>query len=169
MESLSVTDNSLTEVDFVIENIVEYLSACPVFDGVGINVNFLDGEPSAYSLDNIPCNPVLKKYADGGLLCEKRFVLALRKDSGRMASRNVEVATECEQIENWILSQGRAGCLPKLENGMVACSLEMVRSFGITNTASMDVRFEAELQLIFYVDEMLRQDMVGRQLSDEAC
>ena len=139
----------------MIEHIVEYLSACPVFDGVGINVNYLDGEAPAYSLENLAHHPVMKRYADGGMLCEKRFVLALRKDFGRVCGRNVEVATECEQIENWIADSVSNGYLPQLPTGLKAYSLEVMKSFSVAQTASMDVRYEAELRLVFYSDAAL--------------
>ena len=139
----------------MIEHMVEYLSACPALDGVMINVNYLEGKPPACSLEYTSHEPVLRKYADGGMLCEKRFVLALREESTLATKRNMKVAIKCELIENWIKEQNKAGIMPRLDDGFIPSSLEVVKGFCVTQTASMDMRFEAELRLVFYTDNYI--------------
>lgn len=133
------------------ESIIDFLSECPVLLGKKINVNYLDGESSSYSLENVPCEPVLRRYADGGMLCQRKFVLAMRKDSSLSMKRNLSVQKECEEIRLWLGKQTSEGRLPCYGNDGTAVSFEMIKDFGVVQTASMDMRYEAVLKFVFYV------------------
>ncbi len=137
----------------MIEQMIEYLSECPVFDGKEINVNYLDGVPSACSLDTTADMGIVKRYADGGMLCEKRFVLSIRKSYGVVAKRNIAVTRECEAFEKWLSEQNSQGVLPSAEDGQIPCVLELSKGFRIVQTASVDVRIEAELRFVFYTEK----------------
>ncbi len=137
----------------MVGQMIEYLSRCPVFDGREININYLDGKPSAYSLDATSGLSVVKRYADGGMLCEKMFVLSMRKENSAAAKRNALVARECEAFERWISEQNSNGVLPAADEGQIPCSLEVSKGFRIVQTASVDVRLEAELRFVFYTEK----------------
>lgn len=49
----------------VLAGIREYLSGCPLFDNGLIRVNYLEGEPIAYTVDEVPAEPVVRQYTDG--------------------------------------------------------------------------------------------------------
>ena len=60
----------------VLAGIREYLSGCPLFDNGLIRVNYLEGEPIAYTVDEVPAKPVVRQYADGSSLRQAEFVIA---------------------------------------------------------------------------------------------
>ena len=45
----------------VLAGIREYLSGCPLFDNGLIRVNYLEGEPIAYTVDEVPAEPVVRQ------------------------------------------------------------------------------------------------------------
>ena len=137
----------------MIEQIINFLLKCPVLEKSGINVNYLDGKAGSYSLESRSGHSVIKRYADGGVLCEKRFVLASRRENSAAYGSNVKVAHDCEQIEAWICEQSEKGLLPQTDKGVLPCLLEIVKGFAVTHTASVDVRIEAELKFVFYTDK----------------
>ena len=137
----------------MIESMLEFLSDCPAFEGKKINVNYLDGASTSYSLEDVPCEPVLRRYADGGKLCVKKFVLAMREESSLSNKRNLEVSKECQRIEKWIECRVREGNLPDAGEGIIPLSLEITKSFGAVQTASSDMRFETHLKFVFYAGE----------------
>ena len=137
----------------MIDQIVNFLLECPVLEKNGINVNYLDGKVGSYSLESRSGDSVVKRYADGGVLCEKRFALALRRENSAAYGRNINVARDCEQIEAWICEQSENGLLPQMDMDVIPCLLEVAKGFAITHTASVDVRLEAELRFVFYTDK----------------
>lgn len=138
--------------DALVDYVVEYLSECPALIDERINVNYLDGDVPACSLDSVACQPVLKRYADGGALCEKRFALSVRFETTKSVSRNLTGARRCEEIERWIFEQVKEGRLPFLGEGVVPVKLDLIKNFGITHANDATVRFESILSLVYYAD-----------------
>lgn len=135
----------------MINEMVKYLSGCPYLDKAGIKINYLEGKPLAFSLKMLPTEPVVKRYADGGAVCESRFSLCLRQEYSRAEAENRAAAELCENIEAWICAQNNKGELPDLGDGVKPLSLAVAESFGITPIGSIDARFEAELRLVYFV------------------
>lgn len=135
----------------MIERIAEFLQECPAFEDAELNINFLDGMAPAYALEYCPVVPKVKTYTDGGTVCEKRFILAVRAENSQALCRNSAVARKCEMIEEWIMSRADQGLLPQIGDGCVPLVFEVEKSFGIVQTASVDVRFEAVLKLLYYM------------------
>ena len=58
----------------IIEAIREYISDLDCMATFEINVNYLDGENDSFSIEEVPCNPIIKKYLDGSTLRQYQFV-----------------------------------------------------------------------------------------------
>lgn len=134
----------------MIEETAKYLSLCPQLADCGVRINYLDEKPLSCALKMKSSEPVLKKYSDGGVVGETRFVLALRQEYTGVTSDNKRAAKRCEMIEQWIDKQSRKGFYPQLEDGSVPLSLAVVKTFEVTSTGGIDARFEAEIRLVFY-------------------
>ncbi len=134
----------------MIEKTAEYLSQCPFLDGAAVRVNYLNEKPFAVSLRMKSASPVVKKYADGGQMCECRFVLELRQVYCGADNENIAAAQRCRDIEGWLGSQNSAGIFPELKGGEKPLSLTVEKSFEISHIGNIDARFEAELSLVYY-------------------
>lgn len=134
----------------MISQMKEYLSQCPAFDGQKIKINYLGGKAGASSLEMVPAITVVKEYADGGMLCGRDFVLALRQEYTEADISNRVAAEKCQQIEDWIKLQNDTGNLPHLEKNGVSCSVQVIKGFGIATVNSVDARYEMQLRLIYY-------------------
>ncbi len=135
----------------MVEEMVKFLSACPHICGHKIKINYLEGSPLAFSVKMLAENPVVKRYSDGGAVCEARFALAIRQEYGKAEAMNRDAAVLCENIEEWLDEQGRQGKLPALGEKAKALSLYLSKSFGVTPSGSIGAKFEAELRLVYYV------------------
>ena len=49
----------------IIESIRTFFLTCPFLHDGRVNVDYL-GEEMSYSIDPLPCDPVIQKYVDGG-------------------------------------------------------------------------------------------------------
>ena len=68
----------------IIEAIRDYIAnmdCMKTFDNA-INVNYLDSEIDSFSIEEIPCNPVVKKYVDGSSVRQFQFVFCSREPYG---------------------------------------------------------------------------------------
>ncbi len=134
----------------MIEKTAKYLSQCPFLDGTAVKVNYLNEKPFAVSLRMKSASPVVKRYADGGQMCECRFTLELRQVYCGADNENIAAAQRCRDIEGWLDSQNNAGIFPEFRNGEQPLSLTVEKSFEIVHIGNVDARFEAELSLVYY-------------------
>ena len=134
------------------EKILEFLMECPALTDATFNVNYLDGKPLACSVGQVGDDPVIKRYADGGCLCRFRATVAIRQSYSQSRSLNIEASELCGQVEQWICQQERQGILPLTNDGTKPLSMEVVRSFSLDKTASVDGVYRGELELIYVKD-----------------
>ena len=133
----------------MIEETIKYLSQCPYLADTGINVNYLEGKPTAFALRMKATSPAVKQYTDGGGVFEARFILAIRQEYSSADKYNRAAAKRCEDIEEWIDRQNREGNLPDLGQKANPISLTVAKSFSAEPSGSVDARFEAELRLVY--------------------
>ncbi|WP_419067084.1 chloramphenicol resistance protein, partial [Hominenteromicrobium sp.] len=110
----------------VLAGIREYLSGCPLFDNGLIRVNYLEGEPIAYTVDEVPAKPVVRQYTDGSSLRQAEFVIASSEYYSRDEIENLKVSGFYEQLADWLEMQSESGVLPELPRGCTAQKIEVL-------------------------------------------
>lgn len=134
----------------MVVKMAEFISACPALSGKKVCVNYLDGEVGAVALEFAPQQGQLKHYADGSSLCTQKFLIAVREEYGKADAVNRSVRERCKAIESWINEKNRLGQMPELGQQIQAVSCIIIRNFVPVATGSVDARYEAELELVFY-------------------
>ena len=110
----------------VLAGIREYLSGCPLFDNGLIRVNYLEGEPIAYTVDEVPAKPGVRQYTDGSSLRQTEFVIASSEYYSRDEIENLKVSGFYEQLADWLEMQSESGVLPELPRGCTAQKIEVL-------------------------------------------
>lgn len=67
----------------IIESIRTFFLTCPFLHDGRVNVDYL-GEEMSYSIDPLPCDPVIQKYVDGGKRNSTSLRSVPRKSMTRM-------------------------------------------------------------------------------------
>ena len=49
----------------LINSIRSFILTCPFLEGGRVNVDYI-GEGMEYSIDPLPCDPIIQRYTDGG-------------------------------------------------------------------------------------------------------
>ena len=101
----------------IIEAIRDYIAnmdCMKTFDNA-INVNYLDSEIDSYSLEEIPCNPIIKKYVDGSTLRQFQFVFCSREPYGAEILQNIENSNFYENFANEIELKNSKDILPNID------------------------------------------------------
>ena len=133
----------------IIEAIREYISDLDCMATFKINVNYLDGENDSFSIEEVPCNPIIKKYLDGSTLRQYQFVFCGREPYGAEILQNIENSTFYEDFANEIEEKNNNGVLPTLE-GMEATSLEITSNAYTVSVTEDTAMYQINLNLKYY-------------------
>ena len=135
----------------MIVEMANYLSGCPALRGRQVCVNYLGDGDGSVSLEVASSRENIKGYADGAVMRGITFILVLRDGFALSQSQNTEIARMCEEIEGWVEEQNLKGLLPDLLDGAQAISVGIARCFKIAQTRDFSARYEAQIELIYYV------------------
>jgi len=136
----------------VIDEIRDFIKACPLLSGNSINVNYLGDEKKTYSIENTPANPVIKEYADGGKLCQQLFVFASRELYCDAPEENAKVTRFYEAFSDWIQEQDKKRNFPVLEGKCTAQSIEVLTEQYVYDVGNSDARYQIQCRLVYYKD-----------------
>lgn len=137
----------------IIENIRNFIKKCPYleeFEGaVRIGVDYLDKETTNYSIEKVPCNPIIKKYVDSSCKKQELFIFSSRESYGQDVFNNIDNINFYEKFAEWIEEMNIKGELPLLDNKKEAEKLE-VTSNGYAFATDIDkARYQIQLRLIY--------------------
>lgn len=137
------------QADSIIEAIRAFIIACPFLENWRVNVDYL-GESMNYSIDPLPCDPVLGKYVDGGKKKQFQFSLSSKEEYDEDARVNIENSGFYQQFEEWLESQAEAGILPELPNDkQQATAIETLNSGYLYDAEGKLAQYRIECRLLY--------------------
>ena len=134
----------------IIDNIREFIKECPLLENNKINVNYLGGDTVSYTIEQVPTNPLIKRYSDGGKQKQVLFIFASRENYDEDVLENMDVAKFYEEFAEWIEEQNESGNLPILDGGMISQAMETLTSGYLINSEDRTARFQIQLRLVYY-------------------
>ncbi len=135
----------------IIEKIREYFLNCPILDEYArLNIDFLGVEPTQYTIEGQPVNPVIQKYVDGGALKQYVFVFGSREYYGADVLQNIENSGFFERFAAWVEEQSEKENLPELEGNKQAISMEVLTSGYLFSASEDNARYQIQMRLIYY-------------------
>ncbi|MFL1471491.1 chloramphenicol resistance protein [Paraclostridium bifermentans] len=136
----------------IIESIRSFIKQCPFleeFDGaVRIGVDYLDSEATTYSIEKVPCNPIIKKYVDGSSKRQEQFIFASREGYGQDIFNNLDNINFYEKFANWIEENNNNENLPILDN-KESLSLEVTSNGYAFQTDIDKAQYQIQMRLIY--------------------
>ncbi|NFF80382.1 chloramphenicol resistance protein [Clostridium botulinum] len=136
----------------IIEGLRKYMLNCPCLDLFNnivkkVNVNYLDSNIDTYSIEEVPCEPILKKYLDGSSLRQYLFVFTSREPYSSNEVQNIENSGFYEKFADWIEIQNDNEVFPILGENM-ECTEIKVGSSGYAFAVSEDTaQYQIQLRL----------------------
>jgi hypothetical protein len=97
----------------IIDSIRDYILTCDFLKDYKVNVDHL-GVNMEYSINALPCDPLIKKYVDGGSIKQFQFALTSKDCYDGDARTAIENSGFYEQFEDWIAEQDSKGIYPEL-------------------------------------------------------
>ena len=105
-----------------------YLETYPGLSGGVMHVDWLPESARYYSIESVPCEPVLKQYMDGSSRRQYQFNLASSMYFGPDVDSQSENMEWFESFDTWIQTQNLFRRLPDLGDGRKCQSIEILSS-----------------------------------------
>lgn len=137
----------------VIESIRNFIKECPYleeFEGaIRIGVDYLDKESTTYSIEKVPCNPIIKKYVDGSCKKQGLFIFSSRESYSPDVFNNLDNINFYEKFAEWIEEMNIKGELPLLDENRESEKLEVTSNGYAFQTDVDKARYQIQLRLIY--------------------
>ena len=134
-------------------NVIEYIRnqiiKCPLLEGETVNVDYI-GEEMTYSIDALPCDPVISKYVDGGEKKQFQFAFTSKEQYDEDSRVNIENSSFFEKFEEWL---GRLGNwrnpLPDMDGGKSPVRFEVMNKGYLYDVEEVYARYRIECRFIY--------------------
>lgn len=138
----------------IIKALRDYIRTCPHLDtfnnAIKVNVNYLEGSPDTYSIEEVPIDPIVKKYVNGDSIRQYAFIFTSREPYGIDVLQNIDNSGFYEKFADWIEDNNNKDILPVLDNGLEPLKIE-VTSTGYAFAVSEDTaQYQINLRLKYF-------------------
>ena len=135
----------------IIEAIRKYFLGCPVLEKFNnitlLNVNYLSDDTDTYSIEELPCEPILKRYADGSTKRQYQFTFCSREPYSAEILQNIENSGFYEEFADWIEENSDNSILPILDGKLEATSLKVISSAYVVQVTEDTANYQINLKL----------------------
>lgn len=132
----------------LIDSIRAYILTCPLLEGGRVNVDYI-GESMGYSVDPLPCNPILQRYVDGGAKKQFQFAFTSQEKYDQDARINIENSGFFQAFHEWLEEQSFLGVFPEMEEGMAPVAIETLNSGYLYDVNGVNAKYRIECRLIY--------------------
>lgn len=133
----------------LIECVRDFVLTFPELDEDGcLYVDYLGDQAIEYSVEAVPCDPVFRRYTDGGCMKQFLFVFASREFYSADVNQCIENLAFYEHFEYWITGNNLNGVLPNLD-GRTPVSIEVLTGGYAFDADSNTARYQMQLRLLY--------------------
>ncbi len=135
----------------IIEFLSEYFADCPPIAGGVLRADFLGSAENDFTLECVPCDPILKRYIGGSTLRQYLFIIGTRQAYGEDTLQNIANSGLCEEIFSWIEQKNSVRELPELPEGMTAQKVEAISTAYLLDESALDfaARYQIQCRLTY--------------------
>lgn len=136
----------------IIKALRDYISQCPYLYefNKGINIDYLDNNSTMYSIEEVPCEPIIKRYINGDTKRHYDFIFASRESYGADVFQNIENSGFYENFSRWIEEESSKGNLPSLEGNRESLEIKVSTTGYAFQTDDNSARYQIQLKLIYF-------------------
>lgn len=136
----------------IIKALRDYISQCPYLYefNKGINIDYLDNDSTTYSIEEVPCEPIIKRYINGDTKRQYDFIFASRESYGADVFQNIENSGFYEDFSSWIEEESLKGNLPALEGNKESLEIKVSTTGYAFQTDDNSARYQIQLKLIYF-------------------
>lgn len=156
----------MAKADSIIDALEKYFIGCELLKDGALRVDYLGEKPVEYTIEVLPCDPVVKRYLGGSTVRQYLFAFGSREFYSQERLQNIQNSAFYERLADWVETKSMSGVLPELPDGMEAQQLEVVSSGYLFDGSMTNARYQIQLRLLYFKEaqtwtqaEMLSKDI----------
>lgn len=140
----------MAKADSIIDALEKYFIGCELLKDGALRVDYLGEKPVEYTIEVLPCNPVVKRYLGGSTVRQYLFAFGSREFYSQERLQNIQNSAFYERLADWVETKSMSGVLPELPDGMEAQQLEVVSSGYLFDGSMTNARYQIQLRLLYF-------------------
>lgn len=132
----------------------EFIETCPFLEEFGqatfpvVNLNVLEENPTMYSIEETPAEPIIKRFANGDTVRQYVFSLCSRELYG--PAENEKTAEFYEKFSDWLDTCTAQGKLPELTGQLQSKSIRATTNGYLYDNQGEKCQYRIQCQFIYY-------------------
>lgn len=119
-------------------------------NAIRVNVNYLEENPDTYSIEEVPIEPIVKKYVNGDSIRQYAFIFTSREPYGIDVLQNIDNSGFYEKFADEVEEKNNKDILPLLDNGLEPLEIK-VTSTGYAFAVTEDTaQYQINLRLKYF-------------------
>lgn len=140
----------MAKADSIIDALEKYFIGCELLKDGALRVDYLGEKPVEYTIEVLPCDPVVKRYLGGSTVRQYLFAFGSREFYSQERLQNIQNSAFYERLADWVETKSMSGVLPELPDGMEAQRLEVVSSGYLFDGSMTNARYQIQLRLLYF-------------------
>ena len=140
----------MAKADSIIDALEKYFIGCELLKDGALRVDYLGEKPVEYTIEVLPCDPVVKRYLGGSTVRQYLFAFGSREFYSQERLQNIQNSAFYERLADWVETKRMSGVLPELPDGMEAQQLEVVSSGYLFDGSMTNARYQIQLRLLYF-------------------
>lgn len=140
----------MAKADSIIDALEKYFIGCELLKDGALRVDYLGEKPVEYTIEVLPCEPVVKRYLGGSTVRQYLFAFGSREFYSQERLQNIQNSAFYELLADWVETRSMSGILPELPDGMEAQQLEVVSSGYLFDGSMTNARYQIQLRLLYF-------------------
>lgn len=140
----------MAKADSIIDALEKYFIGCELLKDGALRVDYLGEKPVEYTIEVLPCDPVVKRYLGGSTVRQYLFAFGSREFYSQERLQNIQNSAFYERLADWVETKSMSGVLPELPDGMEAQQLEVLSSGYLFDGSMTNARYQIQLRLLYF-------------------
>ena len=140
----------MAKADSIIDALEKYFIGCELLKDGALRVDYLGEKPVEYTIEVLPCDPVVKRYLGGSTVRQYLFAFGSREFYSQERLQNIQNSAFYERLADWVETKSMSGVLPELPDGMEAQQFEVVSSGYLFDGSMTNARYQIQLRLLYF-------------------
>lgn len=140
----------MAKANSIIDALEKYFIGCELLKDGALRVDYLGEKPVEYTIEVLPCDPVVKRYLGGSTVRQYLFAFGSREFYSQERLQNIQNSAFYELLADWVETRSMSGILPELPDGMEAQQLEVVSSGYLFDGSMTNARYQIQLRLLYF-------------------
>lgn len=131
----------------IIEYVRDFILSCPYVNDERVNVDYI-GTAMTYSVDALPCDPLIQRYVDGGLKKQYQFAFTSREEYDEDVRVNIDNSGFYEKFEDWLDKESMSD-LPGMWDKKMPIRFETLNKGYLYDVDGNKAKYRIECRLIY--------------------